>query len=57
LGIAGAIAGFVVADADGVVVVDGWEGAEKQAADVGQSGGAACGDAVSGEQTVSSFRE
>lgn len=48
----GAGVGVALADADGVVVVDGWEGAEKQAADVGQSGGAAGGDAVAGEQIV-----
>jgi hypothetical protein len=49
---AGAVAGVALADADGVVVVDGGEGAEKEAADVRECRGAAGGDAVAGEQTV-----
>ena len=35
-----------------VVVVDGGEGAEEKAVDVGEDGGAARGDAVSGQQAI-----
>ena len=35
-----------------VVVLDGGEGAEEQAADVGENGGAAWGDAAFGEEIV-----
>ena len=48
----GARVGAFVGDAEGLVAVDGWEGAEEQAADVGESRGAANGDAVAREQIV-----
>jgi|SRR5271165_6623245 len=39
-------------DTSGDIVVDGREGAEEEAADVGEGGSAAGGDAVAGEQIV-----
>jgi len=35
-----------------VVVVDGGEGAEEQAGDVGEGGGAAGGDAIAGDEFI-----
>jgi len=42
----------VSANAEGFVVVDGRKGAEEQAADIGESGGAANGDAIAGEDFI-----